>query len=125
MSRFMLAIKVQSSISSDVSTYIFDEIDAGISGITANVVAQKLYDISKNVQVIAISHLPQISVYANNNLLIEKFERDNKTNTVITKLNEERKITELTRLLGGNLESDIAKQLAIELINTANAYKSK
>ncbi len=125
MSRFMLAIKVQSSISSDVSTYIFDEIDAGISGITANVVAQKLYDISKNVQVIAISHLPQISVYANNNLLIEKFERDNKTNTVITKLNEERKITELTRLLGGNLESDIAKQLAIELINTANSYKSK
>ena len=125
MSRFMLAIKVQSSISSDVSTYIFDEIDAGISGITANVVAQKLYDISKNVQVIAISHLPQISVFADNNLLIEKFESNNKTKTVITKLNDERKITELTRLLGGNLESDLAKQLAKELINSANSYKNK
>lgn len=125
ISRFMLAIKVQSSNYTDVSTYIFDEIDAGISGVTANVVAQKLFDISKNVQVIAISHLPQISVYADSNLLIEKNENLDKTSTTVKKLDENTKINELIRLLGGNLNSNIAKDLAIELINNANTYKTK
>ena len=125
MSRFMLAIKVQSSTYSEVSTYIFDEIDAGISGNTANVVAQKLFDISKSVQVIAISHLPQISVYADNNLLIEKRETDGRTKTSVTKLNEDTKINELIRLIGGNEKSSIAYELAKELINNAKLYKSK
>ena len=125
ISRFMLAIKVQSSAFNDVSTYIFDEIDAGISGVTANVVAQKLSNISKNTQVIAISHLPQISVYADNNILIEKHELDGKTTTLITKLNEENKIKELIRLVGGSSSSDSARKLVLELIDNANKHKNK
>ncbi len=125
MSRFMLAIKVQSSTFNDVSTYIFDEIDAGISGKTATVVAQKLCNISTNTQVIAISHLPQISVYADSNLLIEKHEQNEKTYTKITTLTEENKINELVRLVGGTANSEVAKKLALELMEKAKQYKTK
>lgn len=125
MSRFMLAIKTQSSINNEVSTYVFDEIDAGISGITAMIVAQKLCDISKHTQVIAISHLPQISSFADNNLLIVKTETENDTETNVKNLNNDEKINEIIRLVGGTNASDSAKILAKELIENANNYKNK
>ena len=125
MSRFMLAIKTQSSINNEVSTYVFDEIDAGISGITATIVAQKLCDISKHTQVIAISHLPQISSFADNNLLIVKTETENDTETNVKNLNNDEKINEIIRLVGGTNASDSAKILAKELIENANNYKNK
>lgn len=125
MSRFMLAIKTQSSKNSEISTYIFDEIDAGISGKTATIVAQKLFDISKYTQVIAISHLPQISSYADNNLLITKTEFEKNTVTTVKQLTETDKITEIIRLIGGTNDSSSAITLAKELIDNAKAYKNK
>ena len=123
MSRFMLAIKAQSAKFNDVSTYVFDEIDAGISGKVADTVAKKLIKISKNTQVIAITHLPQISVYADNNLLISKSEEDDKTVSNVRTLLGEDKINEIIRLVGGSTDSDSARRHSIELINEAEEYK--
>ncbi len=123
MSRFMLAIKAQSAKHNQVSTYIFDEIDAGISGLVAHTVAKKLYAISKDKQVIAISHLPQISIFADNNLLISKYESEEKTKTEVKKLSEDEKILEIMRLIGGNSDSLSAKEHAKELILEAQKIK--
>lgn len=124
MSRFMLSIKSQSSKVNDISTFIFDEIDAGISGVVANIVAQKFAVISRDVQVLAITHLPQIASFADNNLLIEKFEDDVKTVTKVVQLDEEQKIDEIIRLVGGK-ESNNARELAKELIAKAVEFKNK
>lgn len=124
MSRFMLAIKAQSAKHSQTSTFIFDEIDAGISGTVANTVAKKLYTISKNKQVIAISHLPQISVMADTNLLISKIEGEEKTTTSVKKLDENDKVIEIMRLIAGNTSSESAKKHAEELITDAKKLKN-
>ena len=124
MSRFMLAIKAQTAKYNDISTFIFDEIDAGISGVIAKVVSEKFAKISKDVQLIAISHLPQISAMADNNLLIAKTENDLKTFTTVKTLDYNDKVGEIMRLIGGNNQSSSAKNHAIELIDYAKKYKN-
>lgn len=123
ISRFMLSIKAQTAKYGNVSTFIFDEIDAGISGLVAKIVAQKFAKISKDVQIIAISHLPQISAMADNNLLIIKSEKETHTETIVKTLSASDKIEELTRLVGGNIESESAKIHAKELIDAADKFK--
>lgn len=123
MSRFMLAIKAQTAKYNDISTFIFDEIDAGISGKIAKVVSEKLFKISKDVQIIAITHLPQISVMADNNLLIYKTETQNKTITNVKKLGVDDKVFEIARLVGGDSDSQTAIKHAKEMISLANEYK--
>ncbi|MBE7081044.1 MAG: DNA repair protein RecN [Clostridiales bacterium] len=123
MSRFMLSIKAQTARFSDVSTFIFDEIDAGISGNVAKVVAEKLAKISLDTQIIAISHLPQVSAMADNNLLIEKNEGADKTTTTVKSLTNEEKIYEIIRLVGGDKESKTANEHAKDLIDGAMQYK--
>lgn len=122
MSRFMLSIKVQTVKHGKIKTFIFDEIDAGISGVTARAVAEKLARISKDVQVIAITHLPQISAMGDNNLLIVKNENGERTLTTVTKLSYDDKIKEITRLIGG-FDSDSSNSHAKELIELAENYK--
>jgi len=124
MSRLMLALKCQTSALQEIPTYIFDEIDAGISGQVAQVVAEKLVDISKNKQIIAISHLPQIASMADSSYLIFKFEDETKTYSTITKLDEQGKLGEIIRLIGGDSNSESAKAHAKELLDRANAYKN-
>lgn len=123
MSRFMLSVKAQSAKYGDTETYIFDEIDAGISGHTASVVAKKLFAISTKKQVIAITHLPQISVFADNNVLITKTEGESSTVTTVKKLSYEEKVSEITRLVGGSSDSVAAKQHALEMIKEAEKIK--
>ena len=120
----MLAIKAQTAKFKDVSTFIFDEIDAGISGNVAKIVAEKFAKISKNVQIIAITHLPQISAMADNNLLIEKSENHNKTLTNVKTLFDNDKILEIVRLIGGEVTSKTAINHAKDLIQTAKNYKN-
>lgn len=124
MSRFMLSIKAQSAKFNDISTFVFDEIDAGISGTVARVVAEKLCRISQNVQVIAISHLPQITSFADNNLFIYKNEDNGLTHTNVKKLNDDDKIKEIARLVGGSENDVSATELAKSLIESANKYKN-
>ena len=125
MSRFMLAIKAQTAKYNQLSTFIFDEIDAGISGVIAKVVAEKFVKISKDAQIIAISHLPQISVMADNNLLIKKTEGDDKTVTSVVQLSKDDKIIEIIRLVGGDINSKSAIAHAEDLIKTAQLDKER
>ncbi len=124
MSRFMLSIKTQLSSINEISTYIFDEIDAGISGKTAKVVGEKLAQIAKNTQIIAVSHLAQIAAMSDKEFLIEKHEADGKTLTHVYALNSEEKRKELVRLLGGNDGDEFADKHAEELLNQAKDYKN-
>lgn len=124
MSRLMLAIKTNMSDVNQISTYIFDEIDAGISGNTARVVAEKFADIAKNTQIIAVSHLPQIAAMADENFLISKHEtQDGKTVTEILSLSKEGRLKEIVRLVGGDAASNAAVSLASELIDSCSDYK--
>ena len=124
MSRFMLAVKTQLSELNEISTYIFDEIDAGISGITAKVVGEKLAQIAKHTQIIAVSHLAQIAVMSDNEYLIKKTENSGKTLTHVYALDEENKTKEIVRLLGGGENDEFAVKHAKELIKQAKEYKN-
>ena len=124
MSRFMLAIKTQLSSINEICTYIFDEIDAGISGITAKVVAEKLAKIAKYTQIIAVSHLAQIAAMSDDEFLIEKQETQGKTLTKVYPLDEELKKKEIVRLLGGEQDAEFAVRHAEELIKQAKTYKN-
>ena len=124
MSRFMLAIKSRTAKYSEISTLVFDEIDAGISGETAKVVGEKFVKLSKDVQIIAVSHLPQIVSLGDDNLLIRKIETDGKTVSVIEKINGEKLVSEIVRLIGGDTESPSAVAHAKELIKNAGKLKT-
>ena len=115
MSRFMLAVKTRLKDVNGISTYIFDEIDAGISGFTAKTVAEKFIKISNETQILAVSHLPQVCAASDAQFLIYKEEENGKTITRVKRLSEESKIEEIVRLTG-SIDSDAARQHAIELI---------
>ena len=124
MSRFMLAVKAQLSAIGTIGTYIFDEIDAGIGGKTARVVAEKFADIAKTTQIIAVSHLAQIAAFADRQFLIEKKEEEGRTYSRIRALEEEERAGELVRLLGGE-QGGSALMHAEELLKNAHAYRSE
>ncbi len=119
MSRFMLAIKTQLKQLNGISTYIFDEIDAGISGITARLIAEKLVSISKDTQIIAVSHLPQVCAAASVQYLISKSDDKSKTVTNVRRLTREERVKEIIRLTG-SIETDAAKVHADELLKQFN-----
>ena len=123
MSRFMLALKVQTAKCNDISTFVFDEIDAGISGAVAKIVSEKLVKISKSVQVVSISHLPQIVSFGDNNLLIYKTVENSSSYTRIKPLSKEDKVLEISRLIGGDINSSSANIHAMEMIKQADAIK--
>lgn len=125
ISRFMIAVKAITAGISETETFIFDEIDSGISGMTAEIVAEKFAKISLGAQVIAISHLPQISAMADNNLLIYKEEIDGKTRTAVKNLTNDEKLYEVVRLVGGKNDSESAINHAKNLIENANCFKKK
>ena len=97
----MLAVKTVLADKEDTPTLIFDEIDTGISGITAGKVAEAMHLIGKSRQVLCITHLAQIAALADAHFLIEKAARKNVTKTEIKILSEEDSVRELARLLGG------------------------
>ena len=101
LSRIMLGIKSVLAQVDEIPTLIFDEIDTGISGRTAQKVAEKLAYIGRNHQVLCITHLPQIAAMADSHYLIEKTADGQKTRTGIRKLSGEEEIREVGRLMGG------------------------
>jgi len=101
MSRVMLAIKTVMADADRVSTVIFDEVDTGISGRTAQQVAEKLMTISRRRQILCITHLPQIAAMADTHFLIEKTAVENRTITNVDVMSREKIISELARLTGG------------------------
>ena len=123
LSRLMLAIKSVSGRALSSFTFIFDEIDAGISGNTAFIVAKNFAEISRTRQIIAVSHLPQIVAMADRSVFIEKEVEDGRTFTSVRTLTEEEKIGEVVRLIGGGKGDDVSYKHAENLIVSANDFK--
>ena len=123
LSRIMLAIKTVLADKDQIETLIFDEIDVGISGRTAQKVSEKMAYIAKNHQVICITHLAQIAAMADAHYAIEKNVTDGKTKTSITLLNTEQEIAELARILGGAEITETVRQSAAEMKELAKRTK--
>lgn len=123
LSRIMLAIKTVLADSDDIPTLIFDEIDTGISGRTAQMVSEKLSYIAKSHQVICITHLPQIAAMADSHYEIAKTAADGRTTTTIRPLAEAEMVEELARLLGGAKITDAVRENAREMKRLAGERK--
>lgn len=124
LSRIMLAIKSILATEDDIDTLIFDEIDTGISGQTAMKVAEKMAKISRNHQVICISHLSQIAAMADSHYLIKKTADENSTTTSIKKLTRRQSIEELVRINGGSGITEAGLIHATEMKDMADRTKS-
>ena len=123
LSRVMLAIKTVLADSDKTDTLIFDEIDEGISGRTAQKVSESLQRIAKRHQVICITHLPQIAAMADHHFLISKGVEDGKTKTSLKELDHEESVKELSRLLGGAEITDKVVENAREMKKLAERIK--
>ncbi|MDP2892457.1 MAG: DNA repair protein RecN [Bacillota bacterium] len=125
MSRIMLAIKNIAADLDDIPSMIFDEIDTGISGRIAQVVAEKLFSISMDRQVVCVTHLPQIASMADSHYLISKYERSGKTHTAVSPLGGAQRLGEVARLAGGADISSVGIEHAGEMVGWAENYKRK
>lgn len=124
LSRISLSIKTSVSNYSDIKTLIFDEIDAGISGRTAQRVAQKLAILGKKAQIICITHLPQIAVMADKHYVVEKIENNNSTVSFIKQLFNNDRVIEIGRLLSGDDITEITRDNAKEMLKNAENFKN-
>lgn len=122
LSRVMLAIKNVLAAGDEIQTLIFDEIDTGVSGRTAQKIGIKLKEVSLDRQVLCVTHLAQIAAFADSHYLISKSEKDSKTFTSVKPLEHPERVNELSRIIGGIENTDISKQAAAELIDFANNY---
>lgn len=120
LSRFMLALKEIISEKVNLQTIIFDEIDNGVSGEVAYSIANKIKSISKNVQVLCVTHLPQVAAISDNHLNIRKeiiFENNiNRTVTKIEELDFDKRVNEIAKMISNGVVTDASKNLAIELL---------
>lgn len=121
LSRIMLSIKNVMSNEDDINTLIFDEVDSGVSGKSAQKIGIKLKQISKGKQVICITHLAQIACLADNHYLIKKGEANGRTFTSVTELDYEGRKHELARIIGGIEITDITLKNADELLKASKA----
>lgn len=121
LSRIMLALKTVLAEHDDIETLIFDEIDSGISGRTAQMVAEKMKMTGKNHQIICITHLPQIAAMADAHFLIEKMAENGSTVSQIRMLEREESISELARMLGGVKITDRVLESAKEMKELAES----
>ncbi len=119
LSRIMLAIKNALNEKTDV-TMIFDEIDTGVSGRAAQKIGIKLKEISKGKQILCVTHLAQIAAYGDEHMLIEKQSKNDRTYTKIIHLDENSRLNEMARIIGGEVITESTLKSAEELLNFAN-----
>lgn len=115
LSRILLALKNVIAGRSEIAVYLFDEVDAGIGGETAHAVADRLRSISRNNQVLVVTHLPQVAATADTQVRIRKFTEKGRTRTVAEKVERDERLDELARMLGAS-GSQTARKLAKELL---------
>ena len=123
LSRIALAIKTVLMNQGDVPTMVFDEIDTGVGGVTAQRMAEKIAAIATVGQVLCITHLPQIAAFADNHIHIEKRSADGRTATILTTLVQEARVEEIVRMTAGDNRSFAAYENARELITSAQSIK--
>ena len=125
ISRFMLALKAEIAASDNTGTIVFDEIDTGISGNVVEQVAKQMAKISKNHQVIVVTHSGQICAMADTNYLIYKTEQNNSSTTNIKKLDRDGKIKEVARFMSGEQLTEKSIANAVELIEIQDKFKKE
>lgn len=124
LSRVMLSLKALSAERAEIPSMVFDEIDTGISGRTAQVVAQKMWDIAKYRQVICVTHLQQIAAMATKHYVISKSEENGRTHTSVQEIVGDKRIDEIARMLSGvSDQSESALQHASHMLDEAAAYR--
>ena len=116
ISRIMLALKIVFSTVDDISVLIFDEIDTGISGETVRKVAEKLKELSKNVQVICVTHSPQIAGKSNQQFFIKKEAVKGITETKVKELKGEERLKEIARIISGDNITEVSINHAKEIM---------
>jgi len=121
LSRVMLAVKQALARTDEVLTYVFDEIDAGVGGGTAEVIGRKLKRLSADRQVIVITHLPQVAAFADAHIRVTKTTARGKTRVEIERLNEAERPAEIARMLAGAAPSPHASAHAAEMLRNARA----
>lgn len=120
MSRVMLALKNCLVEIDRIPALVFDEVDSGIGGRTARSVAQKLRHLSRQFQVFVVTHLPVVASFAEHHYYVEKHEKDGRTSVSVTLLDEQERIDELVRMLGGQSGQEATAAHAKELLKQAN-----
>lgn len=125
LSRIMLAVKTVFAEDGAAGTMIFDEIDAGISGRTAQRVSEKMASISTGHQILCVTHLAQIAAMADHHFLIEKSTEGNRTQTSVRRLDAQEEIDELARILGGAQITENVRRNAEEMKQLAEQTKAK
>jgi DNA repair protein RecN (Recombination protein N) len=125
LSRIMLALKNVMTENGELATMVFDEVDAGVSGIAAQRVGEKLTDLSRDRQVLCVTHLPQLAVMADVHFEIEKKTENGRTFTYVNELSLEGRKKELARLIGGEHITETTLASAAEQLKAAEAYKNK
>ncbi len=123
LSRIMLALKNVLAETEQVTTLIFDEVDTGVSGRAAGKVAQKLFQVSRNKQVLCVTHLPQIAAMGDVHFSVEKGEKDGRTYTQVERLDRVHRRSELARLSGGDVTA-VMLDGAEELLAAAEKFKT-
>jgi len=125
LSRLMLAIKIVMGGDDMTPTQIFDEIDAGISGVTASVVGEKLHQLTKGSQIICITHLPQIAVFADHHYCIQKKSDSDDVKTYVSAIFGKEIIEEIGRLVGGVSVSESTSKHVLDMLKEAEQRKGK
>jgi DNA repair protein RecN (Recombination protein N) len=124
LSRISLAIQVVTAQTSTIPTLIFDEVDVGISGGTAEIVGKLLHDLAQSGQILSITHLPQVAAQGDQHLHIRKFSTQNSTKSEMLWLDESKRVTELARMLGGIDLTDQTLAHAQEMLDFSQDNKT-
>ena len=125
LSRLALAVNTALMDSHSAGTMVFDEIDTGVGGVTAQKMAEKLALISGKGQVLCITHLAQIAAFADHHIRIQKATKDNRTSTHLTVLDKKGRVEELVRMTAGEHVTKAAEENAAALLKAANAFKKE
>lgn len=123
LSRIMLALKSIFSKHQEITSIIFDEVDTGVSGRVAQAIAEKIGQIAKDSQVLVITHLPPVAAIADTHLRIEKHVQEDRTKTTIQELTLTERTEELSRMMAGEVITEITLHHAAELLKQAQAKK--
>lgn len=124
ISRIMLALKTILSGFQHVTSLIFDEVDTGVSGRVAQAIAEKIHLVSRGSQVLCITHLPQVAAMADSHLYIQKEEKEERVQTIVTPLTADYKIDEIARMISGVEVTALTRENATELLEMAEKAKS-
>lgn len=124
LSRVMLALEVALAGTSPVPTFVFDEVDAGVGGAAAVEIGRRLAQLARTAQVLVVTHLPQVAAYADRHVVVEKSHDGTVTSSGLTVLDDEARVSELSRMLAGMADSDTALAHAQELLDVAGPARA-